>query len=83
MMRIPGSRKATGNDRPRRNIVGRGNCEPPPPQRAASGVADPGEGGQRGVGRRRRRRGEKRWRPWWVGQRFEPQWFGRGTAADG
>jgi hypothetical protein len=30
-MRIPGSRTAMGNNRLRRNIVGRGNCEPPPP----------------------------------------------------
>jgi len=30
-MRIPGSRTAMGNHRLRRNIVGRGNCEPPPP----------------------------------------------------
>ena len=30
-MRIPGSRTAVGNYRLRRNIVGRGNCEPPPP----------------------------------------------------
>ena len=30
-MRILGSRTAVGNYRLRRNIVGRGNCEPPPP----------------------------------------------------
>jgi hypothetical protein len=30
-MRILGSRTAVGNYRLRRNIVGMGNCEPPPP----------------------------------------------------